>query len=231
MVGLFDILFFNCEYILSIHPFYEEENFLLDIKLVLKQEDGRSEAKRFENIVMKQMDEIKMLKKRCAELEGGNVRRRIKGKQFVSEKCDNIVEDEENVDKTKEVTFELADDAASNFDDFVDVVVQEVIFDMAKENKELEGSRSLNALIDEMEFGTEINALNHNSDDVLKEENNNVLGSDSVNRSGDESNGGTVDGTLEVEKRTVFQSSTVDNVRTRADCVKKKKRVYVFDPA
>ncbi|XP_075496166.1 uncharacterized protein LOC142533309 isoform X2 [Primulina tabacum] len=81
-----------------------------------------------------------------------------------------------------------------------------------------------------MQIGTESNALNHNSDDVLKEENNYVFGGDSGNRSGDESSGGTVDGNSEVKKRNIFQSSIVDNVSTRGDHVKKKKGSMFFTP-
>ncbi|XP_075492161.1 uncharacterized protein LOC142530287 [Primulina tabacum] len=87
--------------VLSIHPFCEEEKLLVDMNIVLKQETNKSEVKRFEKLVMKQMNDIKMLRKRCAELEGEKVRRRMKGKMFVVDKRDNVVESEENVEKQK----------------------------------------------------------------------------------------------------------------------------------
>ncbi|XP_073303026.1 uncharacterized protein [Primulina huaijiensis] len=136
--------------ILSIHPFFEEEKLLMDMNLVLNQETNRSEVKRFEKLVMKQMNDLKILRKRCAELEGEKVRRRMKGKRFVADKRDNVVESEEKVDKTEEnMTFESPHDARANFGDFVDIVVNAVVSDLVKEKKELDESHSLNETVDE----------------------------------------------------------------------------------
>ncbi|XP_073290647.1 uncharacterized protein [Primulina huaijiensis] len=136
--------------VLSIHPFCEEEKLLVDMNLVLNQETNRSEVKRFEKLVLKQMNDLKILRKRCAELEGEKVRRRMKGKRSVEDKRDNVVESEEKVDKTEEkMTFESPHDARANFGDFVDVVVNAVVSDLAKEKKELDESHSLNASVDE----------------------------------------------------------------------------------
>lgn len=182
--------------VLSIRPFGDEEELLFSVNLVLKQEEDRSELKRFEKLVMKQMADIKILRKRCAELEGEKVRRRTKGKRFVVDESGNKVESEKKVDKAKEkVNFEPAHNASAHFADFVDVVVQEVVSDLAKEKNELDGS----------EF---------------------------ENRSGNESSGRTVAGTSAVENKTVFKSSILDNVRTRADRVKKKKgSMFVTRPS
>lgn len=144
---------------------------------------------------MKQMADLKILRKRCAELEGEIVRRRTKGKRFVVDESGNKVESEKKVDKANEkVNFEPVHDASAHFADFVDVVVQEVVSDLAKEKNELDGS----------EFG---------------------------NRSGNESSGRSIAGTSAVEKKTVFKSSIVDNVRTRADRVKKKGSMFVTPPS
>ncbi|XP_073275448.1 uncharacterized protein [Primulina huaijiensis] len=134
--------------VLSIHPFCEEEKLLVDMNLVLNQETNRSEVKRFEKLVMKQMNDLKILRKRCAELEGEKVRRRMKGKRSVADKRDNVVESEEKVDKTEEkMTFESPHDSRANFGDFVDVVVNAVVSDLAKKKKELDESHSLNASV------------------------------------------------------------------------------------
>ncbi|XP_075481259.1 uncharacterized protein LOC142521971 [Primulina tabacum] len=136
--------------VLSIHPFCEEEKLLVDMNLVLNQETNRSEVKRFEKLVLKQMNDLKILRKRCAELEGEMVRRRMKGKRSVADKCENVVESEEKVDKAEEnVTFESPHDARANFCDFFGVVVNAVVSDLAKEKKELDESHSLNACVDE----------------------------------------------------------------------------------
>ncbi|XP_073302013.1 uncharacterized protein [Primulina huaijiensis] len=136
--------------VLSIHPFCEEEKLLVDMNLVLNHETNRSEVKRFEKLVMKQMNDSKILRKRCAELEGEKVRRRMKGKRSVADKRDHVVKSEEKVDKTEEkMTFESPHDARANFGDFVDVVVNAVVFDLAKEKKELDESHSLNETVDE----------------------------------------------------------------------------------
>ncbi|XP_073304604.1 uncharacterized protein [Primulina huaijiensis] len=120
------------------------------MNLVLNQETNRSEVKRFEKLVMKQMNDLKILRKRCAELEGEKVRRRMKGKRSVADKRDNVVESEEKVDKTEEkMTFESPHDARAKFGDFVDVVVNAVVSDLAKEKKELDESHSFNASVDE----------------------------------------------------------------------------------
>ncbi|XP_073042286.1 uncharacterized protein [Primulina eburnea] len=104
---------------------------------------------------MKQMNELKILRKRCAELEGEKVRSRTKGKRSVADKRENVVESEEKVDKTEEnVTFESPHDARANFGDFVDVVVNAVVFDLAKEKKELDESQFLNACVDESIVGS-----------------------------------------------------------------------------
>lgn len=181
---------------MSIRPFGDEEELLFAVNPVLKQEEDRSELKRFEKLVMKQMADIKILRKRYAELEGEKVRRRTKEKRCVVDESGNKVESEKKVDKAKEkVNFEPAHDASAHFADFVDVVVQEVVSDLAKEKNELDGS----------EFG---------------------------NRSGNESSGRSVAGTSAVEKKTVFKSSIVDNVRTRADRVLKKKgSMFVTPPS
>ncbi|XP_075499175.1 uncharacterized protein LOC142537552 [Primulina tabacum] len=103
--------------VLSIHPFCEEEKLLVDMNLVLKKETNRSEVKRFEKLVMLQMNDIKMLRKRCSELKGEKIRRRMKGKRFVVDKRDNVVKSEEKVDKTEEkMTFEVAHDACGDPD-------------------------------------------------------------------------------------------------------------------
>ncbi|XP_073295960.1 uncharacterized protein [Primulina huaijiensis] len=101
------------------------------------------------------MNDLKILRKRCAELEGEKVRRRMKGKRSVEDKRDNVVESEEKVDKTEEkMTFESPHDARANFGDFVDVVVNAVVSDLAKEKKELDESHSLNASVDESTGGS-----------------------------------------------------------------------------
>ncbi|XP_073158637.1 uncharacterized protein [Henckelia pumila] len=200
--------------VLSIHPLCDEEN-LVDIKNVFKSVESTSEVRRIGKIVIEQIDEIKLLKKRCAELEAGYVRFGSEGKKFLLKKHDNIDEDVEQIDKTREeFNFELAHDTGSNFDDFIDVTVHNVVSELHKESKDLEGSHCGIA-----------------SADGLKEENNDMLGVESESRPINENDGGSGGlATSEVEKMNVFQSSIVDNVRTRTDRVKKKKDLMFVTP-
>ncbi|KZV51743.1 clathrin heavy chain 1-like [Dorcoceras hygrometricum] len=64
--------------VLPIRPFNEEEN--------LVSEDGMPEVRRLEKIVIRQSEKIKLLEKRCAELEDQNLRHELNVAEAVVEK-------------------------------------------------------------------------------------------------------------------------------------------------
>ncbi|KZV50739.1 hypothetical protein F511_25052 [Dorcoceras hygrometricum] len=71
--------------VLPIQPFNEEEN-LVDLKRVERSEDGMSEVRRLEKIVIRQLEKIKLLEKRCGELEDQNIRHELNVAEAVVEK-------------------------------------------------------------------------------------------------------------------------------------------------
>ncbi|KZV39431.1 hypothetical protein F511_24135 [Dorcoceras hygrometricum] len=154
--------------VLPIQPFNEEEN-LVDLKRGVRSEDGMSEVTILEKIVIRQSEKIKLLGKRCGELEDQNMRHELNVKEAVVEKGE----------KSGEAEFEIAHDATCSFYD-VDVVVHNVV-ELDEANKDVEGSEFSLSKVDEI---------------------------------------------------TVFQSSIVDNVRARADRVKKRKgSMFVTPPS
>ncbi|KZV27899.1 hypothetical protein F511_36584 [Dorcoceras hygrometricum] len=132
--------------VLPIRPFNEEEN--------LVSEDGMPEVRRLEKIVIRQSEKIKLLEKRCAELEDQNLRHELNVAEAVVEKGEKSGEGAELDEASK---------------------------DGNEANKDVEGSELSLSKLNEI---------------------------------------------------TVFQSSIVDNVRTRADRVKKRKgSMFVTPPS
>ncbi|KZV41194.1 hypothetical protein F511_44001 [Dorcoceras hygrometricum] len=160
--------------VLPIQHFNEEEN-LVDLKRVERSEDGMSEVlpirpfnkeenlvseygipevRRLEKIVIRQSEKIKLLEKRCAELEDQNLRHELNVAEAVVEKGEKSGEGAELDEASK---------------------------DGNEANKDVEGSELSLSKLNEI---------------------------------------------------TVFQSSIVDNVRTRADRVKKRKgSMFVTPPS
>ncbi|KZV39452.1 hypothetical protein F511_37206 [Dorcoceras hygrometricum] len=132
--------------VLPIRPFNKEEN--------LVSEYGIPEVRRLEKIVIRQSEKIKLLEKRCAELEDQNLRHELNVAEAVVEKGEKSGEGAELVEASK---------------------------DGNEANKDVEGSELSLSKLNEI---------------------------------------------------TVFQSSIVDNVRTRADRVKKRKgSMFVTPPS
>ncbi|KZV17085.1 hypothetical protein F511_24103 [Dorcoceras hygrometricum] len=71
--------------VLPIRPFNEEEN-LVDLKRVERSEDGMSEVRRLEKILIRQSENINLLEKRCGELEDQNIRHELNVAEAVLEK-------------------------------------------------------------------------------------------------------------------------------------------------
>ncbi|KZV46391.1 hypothetical protein F511_23232 [Dorcoceras hygrometricum] len=139
--------------VLPIRPFNEEEN-LVDLRHVERSEDGMPEVRRLEKIVIRQSEKIKLLEKRCAELEDQNLRHELNVAEAVVEKGEKSGEGAELDEASK---------------------------DGNEANKDVEGSELSLSKLNEI---------------------------------------------------TVFQSSIVDNVRTRADRVKKRKgSMFVTPPS
>ncbi|KZV44401.1 hypothetical protein F511_38651 [Dorcoceras hygrometricum] len=132
--------------VLPIRPFNKEEN--------LVSEYGIPEVRRLEKIVIRQSEKIKLLEKRCAELEDQNLRHELNVAEAVVEKGEKSGEGAELDEASK---------------------------DGNEANKDVEGSELSLSKLNEI---------------------------------------------------TVFQSSIVDNVRTRADRVKKRKgSMFVTPPS
>ncbi|KZV16045.1 hypothetical protein F511_26174 [Dorcoceras hygrometricum] len=188
--------------VLPIQPFNEEEN-LVDLKRVEKSEDGMSEVRILEKVVIRQSEEIKLLKKRCGELEDQNMRHVLNVKEAVVEKGEKSGKGVGEVEKSRgKAGFEIAHDAVCSFYD-VDVVVHNVVAELDKANKDVERYHNE----DPSDEGREVDRSN-------------------------ESTRGSDFSLSKVDEITAFQSSIVDNVRKMDDRVKKRKwSMFVTPPS
>ncbi|KZV15923.1 hypothetical protein F511_25538 [Dorcoceras hygrometricum] len=104
------------------------------------------EVRRLEKIVIRQSEKIKLLEKRCGELEDQNMRLELNVKEAVVEKGE----------KSGEAEFEIAHEATCSFYD-VDVVVLNVVAELDEANKDgneankdVEGSEFSLSKVDEI---------------------------------------------------------------------------------
>ncbi|KZV39899.1 hypothetical protein F511_04539 [Dorcoceras hygrometricum] len=257
--------------VLPIRPFNEEEN--------LVSEDGMPEVRRLEKIVIRQSEKIKLLEKRCAELEDQNLRHELNVAEAVVEKGEKSGEGAELDEASKDGNeankdVEGSELSLSKLNEIT--VFQSSIVDNVRTRadrvKKRKGSmfvtppsstprqkkRVKKQVLPIQPFNEEENLVDlkrvESSEDGISEDQNirhelNVAEAvvekgeksgegaelDEASKDGNEANKdveGSKFSLSKLDEITVFQSSIVDNVRTRVDHVKKRKwSMFVTPPS